>query len=195
MPEEKNSKFGGARTFLASPQRQDRNALDSLFSIAYEELRRLARSVKYSGPKATITPSALVNEAWLKLAKASKLIVCSELHFKNVAAQAMYQILVEAARRRTASKRGGAAAFVTFDESIGVAACCERDVLALHAALEELDRMNPRQATLVKSRYFGGLGVAETAALLGVSEKTIDRDWRAAKAWLASEIRRSAALS
>ena len=195
MPEEKNPAFDGARTVPAGPQRQDRQALDSLFSIAYEELRRLARSVKYSGPKATITPSALVNEAWLKLAKASKLSVSSELHFKNVAAQAMYQILVEAARRRTASKRGGAAVFVTFDKSIGVAACCERDVLALHAALEELNRMNPRQATLVKSRYFGGLGVAETAALLGVSEKTIDRDWRAAKAWLASEIRRGAALA
>jgi RNA polymerase sigma-70 factor, ECF subfamily len=195
MPEEKNPDFDGARAVLARHERQDRQALDSLFSIAYEELRRLARSVKYSGPKATITPSALVNEAWLNLAKASKLTLCSELHFKNVAAQAMYQILVEAARRRTASKRGGAAVFVTFDESIGVPACCERDVLALHAALEELSRMNPRQATLVKSRYFGGLDVAETAELLGVSEKTIDRDWRAAKAWLASEIRRGATLA
>jgi len=195
MPDEKNPEFDGARGVLAGHECQDRQALDSLFSIAYEELRRLARSVKYSGPKATITPSTLVNEAWLKLAKASKLTLSSELHFKNVAAQAMYQILVEAARRRAASKRGGAARFVTFDESLGVPACCERDVLALHEALEELGRMNPRQATLVKSRYFGGLGVAETAALLGVSEKTIDRDWRAAKAWLASEIRRGAAFA
>jgi RNA polymerase sigma factor (TIGR02999 family) len=195
MPEEKNSDSTKTSVVLENGRPQDRQALDRLFSIAYEELRRLARSVKYSGPKATITPSTLVNEAWIKLAKSSKLTVDSELHFKNIAAQAIYQILVEAARRHAARKRGGGSVFVTFDESMGTGVSCEREVLALHSALEELARMNPRQAALVKSRYFGGLDIAETAAVLGVSEKTVDRDWRAAKAWLASEIRRSAAVT
>lgn len=101
----------------------------------------------------------------------------------------MRQVLVEAARRRHADKRGGAHAnFVTFDESLAVAAC-EREVLELDTALDELARMEPRQAMMVEGRFFGGLEVAEIAQLLDVSEATILRDWRAAKAWLAHTLR------
>jgi RNA polymerase sigma factor (TIGR02999 family) len=102
----------------------------------------------------------------------------------------MRQVLVEAARRRYARKRGGKdAVFVTFDESLGDGAQWAGDLLGLDAALEGLARFQPRQALMVESRFFGGLDVAETAELLGVSEATVLRDWRAAKAWLARELR------
>jgi RNA polymerase sigma factor (TIGR02999 family) len=100
----------------------------------------------------------------------------------------MRQVLVEAARRRNADKRGGGAAVVTFDDAMGHVATAD-DVLGLDAALDALARIEPRQAQMVESRFFGGLDVAETATLLGVSEATVLRDWRAAKAWLARELR------
>jgi len=171
---------------------EERRALDQLFSLTYEELRRLASSVKRSDPGATLSPTTMVNEAWVKLAKSPGFASTSRLHFKRIAARAMRQVLVEAARRRHASKRGGEGfAVITFDESQGHAASCGQDLLALDSALEELARIQPRQAMMVESRFFGGLDVTETAALLEVSEATILRDWRAAKAWLAHELRRA----
>jgi len=172
---------------------EERRALDQLFSVTYEELRRLASSVKRSDPSATLSPTTMVNEAWVKLAKSPQFATTSRLHFKRIAARAMRQVLVEAARRRNASKRGGGegVAVITFDESQGHAAASGQDLLALDTALEELARIQPRQAMMVESRFFGGLDVTETAALLEVSEATILRDWRAAKAWLAHELRRA----
>jgi RNA polymerase sigma-70 factor, ECF subfamily len=168
----------------------ERRALDQLFSVTYEELRRLASSVKRSNPSATLSPTTLVNEAWLKLANSPGFASASRLHFKRIAARAMRQVLVDAARRRRAHKRGGGEALtVTFDDSLKEAASFGEDVLALNTALEELARMSPRQATMVECRFFAGLDISETAALLDVSEATILRDWRAAKAWLAHELR------
>lgn len=169
----------------------DRRALDRVFSVTYEELRRLAASVRKGDPSATLTPTALVNEAWLKLADSLPLAAMSRLHFKRIAARAMRQILVEAARRRNAQKRGGMIAIVTFDDAVAESLSSADDLLALDEALDELARMHPRQAMMVESRFFGGLDVTETAELLGVSEATILRDWRAAKAWLAHELRRA----
>lgn len=169
----------------------DRRALDYLFSVTYEELRRLAASVRRDDPSATLSPTALVNEAWLKLADSPQLGATSHLHFKRIAARAMRQVLVEAARRRNAHKRGGGVAVVTFDEALDVTAGCAEDLVALDAALDELARIHPRQATMVESRFFGGLDMTETAALLNVSEATVLRDWRAAKAWLAHELRQA----
>ena len=166
----------------------ERRALDDLFSAAYEELRRLAASVRRNDPAATLSPTALVNEAWLKLADSPAVAQTSPLHFKRIAARAMRQVLVEAARRRTADKRGGGAAVVTFDDAIGSMTTAD-DVLGLDAALEALAKLEPRQALMVESRFFGGLDVAETAQLLDVSEATVLRDWRAAKAWLSRELR------
>jgi RNA polymerase sigma factor (TIGR02999 family) len=170
---------------------EQRQALDELFSVTYEELRRLASTVKRSDPCATLNPTALVNEAWIKLANSPRLAATSRLHFKRIAARAMRQLLIEAARRRHARKRGGHEALsVTFDEAIDQTATTGRDLLALNDALDELARLNPRQALMIESRFFGGLEISETAELLGVSEATILRDWRAAKAWLASQMRR-----
>ena len=168
---------------------EDRRALDDLFSAAYEELRRLAATVKRNDPAATLSPTALVNEAWLKLADSPAVARTSPLHFKRIAARAMRQVLVESARRRNADKRGGGAAVVTFDDAMSNITTAD-DVLGLDAALEALALIEPRQALMVESRFFGGLDVAETAELLGVSEATVLRDWRAAKAWLSRELRR-----
>jgi RNA polymerase sigma factor (TIGR02999 family) len=170
----------------------ERRALDDLFSVTYEELRRLASSVKRSDQSVTLTPTALVNEAWLKLASSPRFASTSRLHFKRIAARAMRQVLVEAARRRNAHKRGGPDALVVaIDEERDGVAWAGKDLLALDRALDDLARIEPRQAQMVESRFFGGLDVAETAQLLDVSEATILRDWRAAKAWLAHELRQA----
>jgi RNA polymerase sigma factor (TIGR02999 family) len=170
----------------------ERKELDYLFSVTYEELRRLASTVKRRDPGATLSPTTLVNEAWLKLASSPRFASTSQLHFKRIAARAMRQILVEAARRRNAYKRGGNdVLMVVFDDSLDEAASGGDDLLALDTALNDLARMSPRQAMLVESRFFAGLDIGETATLLEVSEATVLRDWRAAKAWLANELRRA----
>lgn len=168
---------------------EDSRLLDDLFSATYEELRRLAVAVRRGDPSATLSPTALVNEAWLKLRESPEVARLSRVHFKRIAARAMRQVLVEAARRRRASKRGGGFTLVTFDESLHDSAVGADAVLALDQALRDLAKIEPRQATLVESRFFGGLDVAETAELLDISESTVLRDWRAAKAWLAHELR------
>lgn len=163
--------------------------LDELFSAAYDELRRLASRVRSDDPGATLSPTTLVNEAFLKLAAAPRFKVFSPLHFRRIVARAMRQVLVEAARRRNAAKRGGDLVFVQLNEEIAGGVSSANDLLALDAALDSLERLNPRQAEMVVCRFFGGLDIAETAAALDVSEATVQRDWRAARAWLARELR------
>jgi RNA polymerase sigma factor (TIGR02999 family) len=167
----------------------DARALDDLFSATYEELRRLAAAVRRNDPSATLSPTALVNEAWLKLRESPGVANTSRLHFKRIAARAMRQVLIEAARRRRSEKRGGGAVVVTFDDSLQETSSTADDLVALDEALNDLARLEPRQALLVESRFFGGMDVAETAQLLDISESTALRDWRAAKAWLARELR------
>ena len=164
-------------------------ALGDLFSVAYEELRRLAYAVRRGEPSETLNPTALVNEAYLRLVSSLQIELASRLHFKRIAARAMRQVLIEAARRRSTLKRGGDLAFVTLDESIDGVTGRSNDLLALDGALDDLGRMHPRHAAVVELRFFGGFDVAETAAILEVSESTVTRDWRAAKAWLAVELR------
>ncbi len=168
-----------------------RGELDQLFSATYEELRRLAQRIRRGDPSATLTPTVLVNEAWLKLARSPGFAVSSELHFKRVAARAMRQLLVEAARRRMADKRGGAAAHVTLSFALDVDAAPsgEAELLKLDTALEALSQLNARQAAMVEGRFFGGLDIPSIAALLEISEATVLRDWRAARAWLARAMR------
>lgn len=178
----------GPGNCLAAP---DRRALDELFSTTYEELRRLAMRVRRGESSLTLSPTVLVNEAWMKLARSPQLGFESPLHFRRIAARAMRQLLVEAARRRLASKRGGdgSVQVVTFDESVHDLAVTEHELLALDAALDELAQSAPRQAQMIECRFFGGMDVAEAAAVLDVSESTLMRDWRAAKAWLAQALR------
>jgi RNA polymerase sigma factor (TIGR02999 family) len=168
---------------------ESREELDQLYSLAYEELRRLASAVLRREVHASISPTTLVHEVWLKLRGAPQLQVDSTLHFKRIAGRAMRQVLVEAARRRNATKRGSALALVTFDEALGEGAKTDEQFLALDAALTDLGRLYPRQAEMIESRYFAGFSIPETAELMGVSVATVNRDWRAARAWLAVELR------
>jgi RNA polymerase sigma factor (TIGR02999 family) len=108
----------------------------------------------------------------------------SQLHFKRIAARAMRQVLVEAARRRNADKRGGGAALVAFDEALMQASQSAEEFVALDLALADLERLNPRLAAGVEARFFGGLSASEIAELLDISEETVLADWRGAKAWL-----------
>ena len=169
-----------------------RSELDDLFSAAYEELRGLAASVSRDDPSATLNPTALVNEAYARLARSHDFEVASSLHFKRIAARAMRQVLVEAARRRNAKKRVGRHLLVTLDERIDADARITADVVLLDSALEELGALSERQAQVVELRFFGGLEVAEVGEVLGVSSATVARDWRAARAWLALELREGA---
>lgn len=165
-------------------------SLELLFVSSYQELRRLAGCVCRCDPSATLNPTALVHEAWLKLSASPGFAVDSPLHFKRIAARAMRQVLVDAARRRKAKKRGGDALLVTFDEE-AAGTTSARELLDLDEALKSLARIEPRCALVVEYRFFGGLEIPETAEVLGVSEATVLRDWRAARAWLAHELRQS----
>src|SRR6188474_990371 len=134
-------------------------AVDDLYSATYEELRRLASRVRRGDPSETLNTTALVNEAYLKLAASPGLKAVSRLHFKRIAARAMRQLLVEAARRRNSAKRGGgeAAFLLSASDAPDVGVSTPDELLALHGALERLERLSPRQATVVESRFFGGL--------------------------------------
>ncbi len=172
-----------------SGSKSERQTLDYLFSVTYEELRRLASTVKRNDASSTLNPTALVNEAWLKLVKSPPFETTSRLHFKRIAARAMRQVLIEAARRRNAGKRGGQVIFADMDLAVTEVAFGGDQLLALDEALKELEQLEPRQAMLVESRFFGGLDVMETAQLLEVSEATVQREWRAARAWLKHKLR------
>jgi RNA polymerase sigma factor (TIGR02999 family) len=183
-----------AETVMQRPtdaKHAEKQALDHLFSVTYEELRRLASSVKRTDASNTLNPTALVNEAWLKLVKSPPFETTSRLHFKRIAARAMRQVLIEAARRRNAGKRAGQIVFTDIDLAGVVAPFGGGELLALEEALQELEQLEPRQAMLVESRFFGGLDVMETAELLEVSEATVHREWRAAKAWLKVRLRQA----
>jgi RNA polymerase sigma factor (TIGR02999 family) len=165
--------------------------MDRLFDETYKELLRLAKQVKRNDAHATISTSTLVHEAWLKLVTSSALALDSEAHFRGLAACAMRHIVIDAAKRRHAFKRGGMARFITIDDALAAPIERDEDLLRLSSALDNLANLSPRQARLVELRFFGGFKVAEIAVSLGISEKTAERDWSAARAWLAAEIRRN----
>jgi RNA polymerase sigma factor (TIGR02999 family) len=168
---------------------QERRALDDIFSLVYEELRRLASHIRRGDASVTLNSTALVHEAWLKLKDSPHLADTSVAHFKAIAAKAMRHVLVDAARRRSAQKRSAGETFPIAPQSpLAEVAACDVETLALDAALERLALLNKRQVQVVECRFFGGLNVAETATLLQISESVVERDWRAAKAWLASTI-------
>src|SRR5579863_2585660 len=136
---------------------EDRESFDKLFSLVYEELRRLAANVLRSEQGNHLTPTTLVHEAWLKLAHSPELAQTSQLHFRRIAARAMRQVLVEAARRRRAARRGDPGLHISFDEWIpgGLPLPDPKDILALDHALDSLSRISERQARLVEGRFFG----------------------------------------
>jgi RNA polymerase sigma factor, TIGR02999 family len=165
---------------------QQQAELNEIFSLVYEELKRIAASIRRSQLNPYLNTTTLVHEAWLKLQNSPSLRFQSDAHFKAIAAKAMRQILVDAARRREARKRGGAgeAILITLDSSVGIKPSCDEEILALEEALHKLEEMSPRQAKVVECRFFGSMSVDQTAEALDVSASVVERDWRAAKAWL-----------
>ena len=154
----------------------------AVFDALYPQLRSLAAS-RLRGNESTYTPTALVNEFYLRLSAGEPLSLVDRRHFFTAAAKAMRWIVVDHARRRNADKRGGGLAPVTLSERMA-AGTESAEVLALHDSLEALDQINPRQRELVELRYFIGLKFAEVAELLECSERTAKREWERARAFL-----------
>lgn len=170
----------------------DEAVLESLLPHIYQELRRLAESyMRREAAHHTLQPTALVHEAYFKLIDQNRVQWQNRSHFFGVAAQLMRRILIDHARKRRASKRGGSQIRLSFDDAIQVAAAdnSRPDLLALEEAMEKLEALSPRQAKVVELRYFGGLNIEETAEVLKTSPATVKRDWSMAKAWLFREIK------
>lgn len=168
----------------------DREALDEVFALVYDELHRRARAQRrrWSGDQ-TLDTTALVHEAYLKLVDQSRAEWNDRAHFLAVAARAMRHVLVNYAEQRRAAKRGGGAPHVPLDENNPVSEETADEVIALHEALERLADVSERQARVVEARFFAGLSIEETAAALDISPATVKRDWQLASAWLHREIR------
>jgi len=168
------------------------DARDRLFAMLYEELRRCAHR-QLAGAHETLSTTALVHETYVKLVAAESLRLESRQHFMALAARAMRQVVVDHARRVNAEKRGGNAAFVTLDEQVPGAGGEALEVLALDRALFELEQIDERAARVVQLHFFGGLTFGAIAQLEGLNERTIKRDWQAARALLALEMQQGAA--
>ncbi|MCU1257485.1 MAG: polymerase, sigma-24 subunit, subfamily [Bryobacterales bacterium] len=167
----------------------DRNALDSLMPEVHAELHRLARSyISRERRGHTLQPTALINEAYLKLVGEQGMQWRSRSHFVAVAAQLMRFILVDHCRKKGYAKRGGGALRVTFNENLNIAVDRGAELIQLDEKLKELEAQDPRKSRIAELRFFGGLSVEETADALSVSVATVMRDWRITRAWLQREL-------
>ena len=164
----------------------DEAALEKLMPLVYSELRRLANNyLRREREGHTLQPTALVNEAYLRLVDQRNPRWQNRDQFYGIAAQLMRRILVDHARLKHAEKRGGSAQKRLSITSVeGVSAKPDLDVLALHEALEELATIDPQQSRIVELKFFGGLSIEEVAEVLGVGHATVERDWKMARAWL-----------
>ena len=164
-------------------------AMEKIAPEVYAELRKVAKNyMRRERPSHTLQPTALVNEAFLKIFNGKEVQWESRAHFFAVAAQIMRHILMDHAKGKKRVKRGGGAVRVTFDEKIHFSEKAGTDLLALDGALKNLAEIDARRARIVELRYFGGLSVEETAAVLGMSPTTVKRDWALARAWLHREL-------
>jgi RNA polymerase sigma-70 factor (ECF subfamily) len=176
---------------LADWSKGDREALNKLIPLVYDELHRLAsRYLRRERPDHTLQTTALVHEAYLRLVNEKNGNWQNRVHFFAVASQLMRHILVDYARGHNAAKRGGDYAKVSFDEAMIVSEEKSADLMALDEALSNLAAIDPEQSRVVELRVFGGLTVEETAEALGVSPRTVKREWSMAKAWLHQQIRK-----
>jgi RNA polymerase sigma factor (TIGR02999 family) len=167
----------------------DASALEKLMPLVYHELRALAlRYMRQERADHTLQATALVNEAYLRLVDVNRIHWQNRAHFLAVAAQTMRRILVEFARQRRRQKRGGDAVHVTLEDAPDVVQEKGVDLVALSDALSTLASFDPRMSQVVELRFFGGLTVDETAAVLKVSPETVMRDWKTAKVWLLREL-------
>lgn len=168
-------------------------AADELLPLVYRELRGLAAGyLRRERAGHTLQPTALVHEAYMRLVDQSRVDWRGRTHFKAVAARAMCRVLIDHARSRDRKKRGGKWRRVTLDDAFVLAGSNPLDALAFHDALEAMRRIDTRQAQVVEMRVLGGLGSEETAAVLGISTRTVERDWKMGQAWLRRELGKGA---
>jgi RNA polymerase sigma factor (TIGR02999 family) len=178
---------------LDSVQSGDPKAALELLPLVYQELRRLAAyKMSSEAPNQTLQPTALVHEAWLRLTDSTRQEWRGRDHFFSAAAEAMRRILVENARRKLRLRHGGGLVRVDVDAIDLPIAQDDEKCLRVHEALDRLAETDPRKAEVVKLRVFAGLEVQEIAALFDASEKTVQRDWTFAKAWLSRELKQGA---
>jgi RNA polymerase sigma factor (TIGR02999 family) len=178
-----------ASELLAAVRGGDRSKLAELIDLVYDDLRRLAqRYMEQERRGHTLQPTALVHEAFLKLIDQTRVDWQDRSHFFAVGAQAMRRILVNHAKSHGRVKRGGGKRKLSLDEALTVSLDDDEEILALDEALEKLASVDERQARIVELRFFGGLNIEETAAVLGVSKRTIEREWTACRAWLRREL-------
>lgn len=176
---------------LADWSNGDRQALEKLTPLVYDELRRLAgRYLRQERAGHTLQSTALVHEAYMKLVGQNNVRWQNRAHFFGIAAQMIRRILVDYARARKADKRGAGAEKLSLDEAIALPGGQDLDLVALDDALEGLAKIDPRQSRLVELRFFAGLTIEETAEVMQMSLATAKRDWVSAKAWLSREVRR-----
>ncbi len=180
----------GEVTQLLDDLRRGEPVSDQLFESVYDALRRIARSHRgrWRGNE-TLNTTALVHEAYLKLVGGDGASYENRAHFLAVAAKAMRHLLVSYAERQSAQKRGGGTPDLSLDEALLVPEARAVELLALDEALQRLEAVDPRAAEVVECRFFAGLDAEETAAALGISRRTVTRDWGAARAWLYAELR------
>jgi RNA polymerase sigma factor (TIGR02999 family) len=168
----------------------DAEAGETLIRAVYKELRRqAARQLRRERRDHTLTPTALVHEAYLRLLGQQRVAWQNRAHFFGVAARMMRRVLVDHARQRRTAKRAGAACRVTLEEDVAASGPRDLDVVALEEALDALAALDPEKARMVELRFFGGLSLEETAEVLGVSESTVTREWRVARAFLYRHLR------
>ncbi len=172
---------------LRSLRASDRTALDRLFELLYDDLRRISRG-QFNRRGQTVDSGALVHELYLKFAGRNGFELNDRRHFFAVAAQAMRGIAVDHARRKTTAKRGGEVRCVTISQNLPGVDEDPVEVLALSTALDRLERTSPRLAQVAQLRFFAGLSVEETADVLDVNLRTVQRDWQKARAFLAREL-------
>jgi RNA polymerase sigma factor (TIGR02999 family) len=174
---------------LADWGRGDKNALERLTPLVYAELRRIAaRQLRREEPGHTLQPTALVNEAFVRLCGGSPVQWQDRAHFYSVCATVMRHVLTDHARAQLRGKRGAGAEHVPLEEAETVARVAEIDHVALDDALRALETFDPQKGRIVELRYFAGLGIEETAAVLSISPMTVRREWTRAKAWLYREL-------
>jgi RNA polymerase sigma-70 factor (ECF subfamily) len=177
---------------LAELTKGNKTAASKLIPMVYDELRRLAGGyMRRERSDHTLQATALVHEAYLKLVEQRSVDWQSRAHFFGIAAQVMRRILVDHARGHLRDKRGGGQRAVPLDEALVFAPEQSLELVKMDEALERLTKLDPRQGKIVELRFFGGLTVEETAEMLGISPKTVKRDWSMAKAWLHGELKAS----
>jgi RNA polymerase sigma factor (TIGR02999 family) len=169
--------------------RQDRAAMDALVDHVYATLRRMAnRQMGAERGDHTLSPTALVHEAYLRLVDQESMDWRDRAHFYAIAARVMRRVLIDHARRKLAGKRGGDQVKVTLNEEVAGAVTTPESLIELDRALERLEELSPRQRQVVEMRFFGGMTHEEVAEVLSVSVPTVRRDWRLAQAWLNREM-------